>query len=141
MGDIPAAVDFKALLAHAQKHGSPKWADIYNWKGKGTGAIGYATDEEAQLAIANLSGTKLRGGINSCDEWQKRRNQQEPQQQWPPQPPPAVSPSLRTAASSFHLPGGRRAQFAVRGDAQDEAIARDNLVRPEAAGVATIRTS
>merc|ERR1711953_1099709 len=44
VGDIPNGVTFKELKELGDQCGGCKWAEIYKWKGKNTGAIGFASE-------------------------------------------------------------------------------------------------
>mmetsp|Transcript_141488 Transcript_141488/g.439819 ORF Transcript_141488/g.439819 Transcript_141488/m.439819 type:complete len:156 (-) Transcript_141488:21-488(-) len=68
IGGLPEGVDFKELKAHAAQFGEPKWAETF---GKAQGVIGYGTEDEAQAAIAILTGTELNGSILEVDVWEK----------------------------------------------------------------------
>mmetsp|Transcript_12231 Transcript_12231/g.16571 ORF Transcript_12231/g.16571 Transcript_12231/m.16571 type:complete len:138 (-) Transcript_12231:128-541(-) len=69
IGDLPEGVTFKELKEHGQQAGEPKWAEIL---GKSQGVIGYGSEEEAQDAIAILTGTVLNGAAITADVWEKK---------------------------------------------------------------------
>mmetsp|Transcript_15578 Transcript_15578/g.32456 ORF Transcript_15578/g.32456 Transcript_15578/m.32456 type:complete len:134 (+) Transcript_15578:3-404(+) len=69
IGDLPEGVTFKELKEHGQQAGEPKWAEIL---GKSQGVIGYGSEEEAQDAIAILTGTVLNGAAIIADVWEKK---------------------------------------------------------------------
>merc|ERR1719188_893813 len=73
VGNLPEGVTYKELKAHGESAGTAKWAEVFQNKGKGTGAIGYGTAEEATAAIAILSGTVLKGQPITTDTWAKQK--------------------------------------------------------------------
>uniref|UniRef100_A0A7S4STF5 RRM domain-containing protein n=1 Tax=Alexandrium monilatum TaxID=311494 RepID=A0A7S4STF5_9DINO len=68
IGGLPEDVDFKELKEHGLQAGEAKWAEVF---GKGTGCIGYGSEDEVQTAIAMLTGTELKGAIITADVWEK----------------------------------------------------------------------
>jgi len=73
VGNIPAGVKFPELKTHCEQAGNVKWAQVYQNKGKGTGAIGFATPEEATVAIDLLNGSFFKGSTIVVDAWEKQR--------------------------------------------------------------------
>lgn len=72
VGGIPPGTTYQELKDHADASGlTPVWADTYQHKGTGTGAIGFKTPEEAQSAILSLHGSMLKGATIQTDAWQK----------------------------------------------------------------------
>ncbi|CAE7761033.1 Ttc28, partial [Symbiodinium sp. CCMP2456] len=62
------------LKAHAEAHGAaPLWAEAYQNKGAGTGAIGFKTSEEAEEALAVLNGTVFKKVQIATDPWDAKR--------------------------------------------------------------------
>merc|ERR1711964_501496 len=61
IGNIADGVTFKDLKAHCDQAGNCKWAEVYKNKGKGTGAVGYASADEAASAVPMLNGSLLNG--------------------------------------------------------------------------------
>merc|ERR1712048_555917 len=61
----------KQLQEHLKKKGSDcKFAEIWP---KGVGVAVYKTEEEAQSAIAEMSGTKFKGKTLEIDSWEKKQ--------------------------------------------------------------------
>mmetsp|Transcript_59977 Transcript_59977/g.104967 ORF Transcript_59977/g.104967 Transcript_59977/m.104967 type:complete len:134 (-) Transcript_59977:94-495(-) len=71
IGGLPDGATFKDLMEHGAQAGTAKWAEIYKNKGKGTGAIGYATAEEAATAVGLLNGSIFAGSQIQADSWEK----------------------------------------------------------------------
>merc|ERR1712232_567133 len=69
VGNIPAGATFKELKELGDQCGGCKWAEVYKNKGKGTGAIGFASPEEAMAAIASLNGALIGGKSITADTW------------------------------------------------------------------------
>merc|ERR1712187_716518 len=60
----------KKLFEHMKKKGGDcKFAEIWP---KGVGVAVYQTEEDAQTAIAEMSGTKFRGKTLEIDSWEKK---------------------------------------------------------------------
>merc|ERR1712066_209551 len=72
VGNVPEGTTYQELKAHGESAGTAKWAEVFKNKGKGTGAIGYATEAEAASAIAMLNGTILKGQPITTDTWAKQ---------------------------------------------------------------------
>merc|ERR1712061_603002 len=51
--------------------GGCKWAEVYKFKGKTTGAIGFATAEDAASAISSLNGALIGGTSITADSWER----------------------------------------------------------------------
>merc|ERR1719263_23591 len=60
----------KKLFEHLKKSSDCKFAEIWP---KGVGVAVYKTEEEAQSAIADASGTKFRGKALEIDSWEKKQ--------------------------------------------------------------------
>merc|ERR1712032_168109 len=61
----------KKLHEHMKKNGGDcKFAEIWP---KGVGVAVYKTEEEAQSAIAEMSGTKFKGKTLEIDSWEKKQ--------------------------------------------------------------------
>eukprot|EP00933_Yihiella_yeosuensis_P043388 TRINITY_DN3815_c0_g7_i1.p1 TRINITY_DN3815_c0_g7~~TRINITY_DN3815_c0_g7_i1.p1 ORF type:complete len:135 (-),score=46.14 TRINITY_DN3815_c0_g7_i1:189-593(-) len=69
IGQLPAGVNWKALQEHMNQAGKTKWIEVFEGKGKGTGAAVYQTPAEATNAIAMLNGSALNGGNIVVDPW------------------------------------------------------------------------
>mmetsp|Transcript_57248 Transcript_57248/g.149943 ORF Transcript_57248/g.149943 Transcript_57248/m.149943 type:complete len:237 (-) Transcript_57248:44-754(-) len=65
IGQIPEGTEYPELLELAKSCGDAKWAEVW----KGTGAVGFATEDEAQAAIAQLNGAALGNGSILADKW------------------------------------------------------------------------
>ncbi len=72
VGNLCPTADWKALQAHFNQAGKTAWVEVFDGKGKGTGAIAYKTVEEANNAIAMLNGTQLGNTVIQVDVWVKR---------------------------------------------------------------------
>mmetsp|Transcript_83811 Transcript_83811/g.179619 ORF Transcript_83811/g.179619 Transcript_83811/m.179619 type:complete len:151 (-) Transcript_83811:141-593(-) len=72
VGNLPEGVTYQELKTHGEQAGTAKWAEVFSYKGKGTGAIGYGTPEEAAAAIGILNGTILKGSAIMTDTWAKQ---------------------------------------------------------------------
>jgi RNA recognition motif-containing protein len=68
---LPDGATFQELKAHGESAGNARWAEVYNWKGKGTGLIGYASSEEAISAAAALDGSTFMDAIIETDLYVK----------------------------------------------------------------------
>eukprot|EP00930_Biecheleria_cincta_P013173 TRINITY_DN1188_c0_g1_i1.p1 TRINITY_DN1188_c0_g1~~TRINITY_DN1188_c0_g1_i1.p1 ORF type:complete len:151 (-),score=41.48 TRINITY_DN1188_c0_g1_i1:420-872(-) len=72
IGNIPEGAKWKDLQTLVdQQGGKSKWVEIFKGKGKGTGAVVYATAEEAAAAISALNGADLCGSSIVVDSWEK----------------------------------------------------------------------
>jgi len=71
VGNIPEGIKYPDLKAHCDQAGVCKWAEVYEGKGKGTGALGYASAEEAAAALPQLNGSLLNGHAIEVDVWEK----------------------------------------------------------------------
>jgi len=71
VGNLAEGTTFQDLLAHAQQAGKPRWAEVFSEKGKGTGAVGFASAAEVATAVAALQGTFLNGHEIQVDLWEK----------------------------------------------------------------------
>merc|ERR1719437_168221 len=72
VGNVPEGTIYQELKAHGESAGTAKWAEVFQNKGKGTGAIGYATEAEAAAAISMLNGTVVKGQAITTDTWSKQ---------------------------------------------------------------------
>merc|ERR1740133_690197 len=75
VGNIADGVTFQDLKAHCDQAGASKWAEVFKNKGKGTGAVGFATEAEAATALGMLNGSLLNGQALECDSWEKQAKQ------------------------------------------------------------------
>mmetsp|Transcript_6796 Transcript_6796/g.10969 ORF Transcript_6796/g.10969 Transcript_6796/m.10969 type:complete len:157 (-) Transcript_6796:41-511(-) len=73
VGGLPDGATYQALKDHGAQAGETKWAECYKNKGKGTGAIGYATAEEAAAAVGLLNGSIFGGSQITADSWEKQQ--------------------------------------------------------------------
>eukprot|EP00928_Gymnodinium_smaydae_P046324 TRINITY_DN30855_c0_g1_i1.p1 TRINITY_DN30855_c0_g1~~TRINITY_DN30855_c0_g1_i1.p1 ORF type:complete len:336 (-),score=52.12 TRINITY_DN30855_c0_g1_i1:74-1081(-) len=73
VGNLPSTCTYQQLLTHARDAGNAKWAEVYKQKGVGTGAVGFATPEEAAQAIIVLHGTTLGDSTIECDAWAREK--------------------------------------------------------------------
>merc|ERR1711988_2068832 len=71
IGSLSESVTWKELQEHMNQAGKTRWVEVFTGKGAGTGAVSYATDEEAASAIATLNGSMLGGVSIVCDTWDK----------------------------------------------------------------------
>merc|ERR1712187_173841 len=72
VGDIPEGATFKELKALGDQCGGCKWAEVYKYKGKNTGAIAFASEAEAVVAISSLNGALIGGQVITVDAWDKK---------------------------------------------------------------------
>merc|ERR1712151_908479 len=72
IGNIPPGATFKELKELGDQVGGCKWAEVYKFKGKNTGAIGFASAEEAANAIPSLNGALIGGQSISADSWNRK---------------------------------------------------------------------
>jgi len=72
VGNIAAGTTYQDLKAHCDQAGECKWAEVYSNKGKGTGALGYGSQEEALAALPMLNGSNLNGKAIQVDTWEKQ---------------------------------------------------------------------
>merc|ERR1711870_230992 len=72
VGDIPEGATFKELKALGDQCGGCKWAEVYKYKGKNTGAIAFASEAEALVAISSLNGAMIGGQVITVDAWDKK---------------------------------------------------------------------
>merc|ERR1712146_143877 len=74
VGNLPEGTTYEELKAHADMAGvGATWAEAYKNKGKGTGAIGFKTPEEAQNAALALNGSVFKGVQIQVDAWEKQK--------------------------------------------------------------------
>jgi len=71
VGQLPEGITREELKAHVDKFKPCRWTQIYENKGKGSGAIGFASAEEAAQAVALLSKRPLKGKRIAFEKWQK----------------------------------------------------------------------
>merc|ERR1711879_821277 len=67
IGDIPDGATFKELKELGDQCGGCKWAEVYTNKGKGTGAIGFASTEERDAAVFSLNGALIGKAMIQAD--------------------------------------------------------------------------
>merc|ERR1712039_420801 len=73
IGDLAEGTTWKELQEHMNQGAEKtKWVEVLDGKGKGTGAVAYASAEAATTAIATLSGSTLKGSVIVCDVWEKK---------------------------------------------------------------------
>merc|ERR1712228_773832 len=72
LGNLSEGLEWKDLQTHMNQAGKTQWVEVFVGKGKGTGAVVYATAEEAQNAIATLNGSELNGSTIIVDSWVKQ---------------------------------------------------------------------
>lgn len=68
IGNLPEGVTYKELLEAAKQVSDAKWAEVF----RGTGAVGFGTDEEASDAIVALNGLEVGGQAIIADVWEKK---------------------------------------------------------------------
>merc|ERR1711879_745951 len=73
VGDLPDGCTLKELKELGDQCGDCKWAEVYKFKGKNTGAIGFASAEAALTAVGSLNGALIGGQSISCDSWEKMK--------------------------------------------------------------------
>mmetsp|Transcript_23168 Transcript_23168/g.44481 ORF Transcript_23168/g.44481 Transcript_23168/m.44481 type:complete len:133 (-) Transcript_23168:72-470(-) len=73
IGGLPEGATFQDLKAHGEQAGTAKWAEVYKNKGKGTGAIGYASAEDAAGAVSLLNGSVFQGATLHVDTWVRQK--------------------------------------------------------------------
>merc|ERR1712014_47704 len=73
LGSVPDEYDRNALKEHLSQAGSCKFVSV----SKGQGGAAFATAEEAQMAIAMLSGSEFGGAVIEVDVWTKKRKLRE----------------------------------------------------------------
>merc|ERR1712019_217510 len=56
IGGIPDKATYKELKELGDQCGGCVWAEVYKNKGKGTGAIGFASEEARDTAVPSLNG-------------------------------------------------------------------------------------
>lgn len=69
VGDIPEGTTYQELLEVARQVCDAKWADVK----KGTGAIGFASAEEATAALSALEGSVVGGSVITVDAWEGKK--------------------------------------------------------------------
>eukprot|EP00930_Biecheleria_cincta_P021911 TRINITY_DN160_c0_g1_i3.p1 TRINITY_DN160_c0_g1~~TRINITY_DN160_c0_g1_i3.p1 ORF type:complete len:259 (-),score=75.43 TRINITY_DN160_c0_g1_i3:15-791(-) len=74
VGNVPAEATYKELLELGNHAGSAKWAEVFQSKtgGASSGAIGYATAEEATQAIAMLNGATVGNNTIQTDVYTRK---------------------------------------------------------------------
>merc|ERR1712160_114514 len=63
VGGLQPGITYQELKEHGEQAGAAKWAEVFQGKGKGSGVIGFGSEEEADAAASVLNGTKLKGGV------------------------------------------------------------------------------
>jgi len=71
VGGLAEGTTKEELKAHGQDCGNARWAEVWG-KDQSTGVIGYATSEEVEAAIAELSGSTLNGATIEADHYEKK---------------------------------------------------------------------
>jgi len=71
IGNIPEGCTFKELKELGDQAGECKYAQVFEGKGKGTGLLLFATEEEVPGAIATLSGAQIGDAVIEADVWEK----------------------------------------------------------------------
>merc|ERR1719240_939396 len=71
VGNIPEGTTYQELQAHFGSAGTAKFATVFTGKGKGTGGVAFAEEEEAAKAIKTLNNSTLKGAKIQVDVWQK----------------------------------------------------------------------
>jgi len=72
VGNVPEGTTYKELLDLARQVGDAKWAEVY---AKGTGVIGYDSEETAAIAIEALNGAVLGSATILADAYEKKNKQ------------------------------------------------------------------
>merc|ERR1712216_339204 len=71
VGNIPEGTTYQELQEHFKSAGTAKFASIFTGKGKGTGGVAFAEEEEAAKAIKTLNGSTFKGVKIKVDVWTK----------------------------------------------------------------------
>merc|ERR1712130_1099100 len=71
VGGLAEGTTKEELKAHGQDCGNARWAEVWG-KDQSTGVIGYATSEEVEAAIAELSGSTLNGATIEADVYERK---------------------------------------------------------------------
>jgi len=71
VGSIPEGSTYTELKAHVDEILPCKWAEVFRGKGKGTGLIGFSSNEEKVSAITMLNGSVFKGAAIEVDEYAK----------------------------------------------------------------------
>jgi len=72
IGNLAEGTEWKELQTHMNAAGKTVWVEVFTGAGKGTGAVVYATPEDAQNAVKTLNGTALGGQDIIVDVWEKK---------------------------------------------------------------------
>merc|ERR1711971_1431446 len=72
IGNLADGVTWKDLQEHMNQSGKTKWCEVFEKHGAGTGAVAYASADEAANAINTLHGSELGGQTIECDAWEKK---------------------------------------------------------------------
>merc|ERR1712098_929525 len=72
VGNIADGTTYQDLKTHCDQAGPTKWAEVFKNKGKGTGAVGFGSAEEAAAAIPMLNGSLVNGNAIEVDTWEKQ---------------------------------------------------------------------
>mmetsp|Transcript_31553 Transcript_31553/g.100498 ORF Transcript_31553/g.100498 Transcript_31553/m.100498 type:complete len:184 (-) Transcript_31553:123-674(-) len=75
VGSLAGGTTWKELQEHMDGAGKTKWCEVFENKGKGTGAVAFETDAEAANAIATLNGSVLKGSAIEVDGWTKKEEE------------------------------------------------------------------
>mmetsp|Transcript_102443 Transcript_102443/g.161699 ORF Transcript_102443/g.161699 Transcript_102443/m.161699 type:complete len:167 (+) Transcript_102443:3-503(+) len=72
VGSIPEGTTHKELKEHVDSICPCKWTEVHTGKSKGSGLIGFATEEETASAITMLNGSVLKGVAIEVDTYTKK---------------------------------------------------------------------
>merc|ERR1719335_1838070 len=71
VGNIPEGTTYQELQEHFGSAGTAKFATVFSGKGKGTGGVAFAEEEEAAKAIKTLNKSTFKGVKIEVDVWEK----------------------------------------------------------------------
>jgi len=69
IGNLAETTKWKELQTHMNQAGKTEWVEVFYGKGKGTGAVVYATADDAVNAVATLNDSELDGSRIIVDTW------------------------------------------------------------------------
>jgi len=72
VSNVAIGLTFKDLKVHCDQAGPSKWAELFTGAGKGTGAIAYGSEEEAEAALIMLNGSLLNNQALQFELWPNR---------------------------------------------------------------------
>lgn len=81
VGNVAERTTLQELKAHAEQVCPARWAEVFSDRGKGTGAVGFASASDVGPAAAALNGTWLNGSRIQVDFWDKHDGGQ-PNRDW-----------------------------------------------------------